>query len=65
MNDALIGSLIGLCGILAALGYRDVTRRIHRLEHRQSLVLRALLSMNGINDSVRQAIFKAIDAGGE
>jgi len=70
MPEALIAALIGLCGVLGALGYHETSRRVHKLEMRQALILRALIGMtqqNGLEmaPDTKQAILKAIEAAGE
>lgn len=57
---AITSSLLAICGSLAAAGFRDVSRRLQRLERQDAKLFAALLTLLGTKSDDHTAIANAM-----
>ncbi len=65
MEATIIGGLLGVIGILAGLGYRNVDKRLGKLERKTSAMLTALFFLVGHQNPVPKEVLTSLKAAME
>jgi hypothetical protein len=65
MESALIGGLISIIGVLAGIGYRNIDRRLGKLERKTGATLTAMVffvaGQNPVPDTVLASLKNAME----